>query len=232
MSILANPLPAIELSEKSIRSENIGPRSTSSWGESSDTFPDPGQTFASQDQTAAEGNIINWNNVLSQSDSTNYDDQPTDVGSRQQLYAEGEPPPSQEEQGCGGSSRTNNGAGKLKSREDGGPGACKAQYGDAAGAGAGAVQAIPAPVVGDFSTTLDRLKRKSCASLLLYTIHACCAGVAAGKINNIYPFVDNCAQRKFPPLPYGVERKRWRKLIYVFFLWGVCRDWYRMSSGL
>ena len=203
MSILANPLPAVELSEKSLRSENIGPRSTSSWGELSDTNPDPGQTFVPQDQIAAEGNNINWNNIFSPSASTSYDNQPTDFGSRQQLYAEGEPSPFQQEHGnsdCGGGSGTNDGAGKLKSREERGPGICGVQYGGAAAAGA--VQAVPAPVIGDFSTTQDRLKKKSCASLLLYPTHACCAGVAAGKINNIYPFIDNCAPRKFsPPSP-------------------------------
>lgn len=207
ISILANPLPAIELGEKSIRSENIGPGSTSSWGDLSDTNSDPAQTFAPQDQIAAEDNNINWNNVFSQSASTSYDDQATDVaGSRQQLYADGEPSPFQQEQGnpnCGGGSGTNDGAGKLKSREGGGPGICRSQYEGTAAAGA--VQAVPAPAVGDFSTTQDRRKEKSCASLLLYPSHACCAGVAAGKINNIYPFVDNCALRKFSPtLPFPV----------------------------
>lgn len=210
ISILANALPAIELGEKSIRSENIGPGSTSSWGELSDPNSDPGQTFAPQDQIAAEGNNRNWNNVFSPSASTSYDDQPTDVaGSRQQLYADGEPSPFQQEQGnpnCGGGSGTNDGAGKLKSREGGGAGICRSQY-EGTAAAAGAVQAVPAPAIGDFSTTQDRRKKKSCASLLLYPTHACCAGVAAGKINNIYPFVDNCAPRKFSPtlpLPRGV----------------------------
>lgn len=200
MSILANALPAIELSEKSLQSENIGPGSTSSWGELSDNNPDTGQTFAPQDQIAPEGNKINWNNIFSQSTSTSYDNQPIDSESRQQLYAEGEPSPFQQEQGnpdCGGGSGTSDGAGKLKSREGGGPGICGTQYGGAAAAGA--VQAVPAPVVGDFSATQDRLKKKSCASLLIYPTHACCAGAAAGKINNIYPFIDNCAPRKFSP---------------------------------
>lgn len=224
MSILANALPAIELSEKSLRSENIGPGSTSSWGELSDNNPDTGQTFAPQDQIAAEGSNINWNTIFSQSTSTSYDNQPTDFESRQQLYAEGEPSPFQQEQGnpdCGGGSGTSDGAGKLKSREGGGSGTCGTQYGGAAAAGA--VQAVPAPVVGDFSTTQDRLKKKSCASLLIYPTHACCAGVAAGKINNIYPFIDNCAPRKFSsPLPFPTVwgKKRWGRLICVgvFFL--------------
>lgn len=205
MSILANPLPAVELSEKSLRSENIGPGSTSSWDELSDTNPDTGQTFAPQDQIAAEGNNINWNNIFSPSASTSYDNQLIDLGSRQQLYAKGGPSPVQQEQGnseCGGGSGSNDGAGKLKSREAGGTAICPSQYGVAA-------QAVPAPVVGDFSTTKDRLKKKSCASLLLYPTHACCAGIAAGKINNIYPFIDNCAPRKFsPPSPSPRYREK------------------------
>lgn len=221
VSILANPLPAVEPSENSIRSENIGLGWTSSWGVSSDTSPDSGQFVALQDQNSAEGNDVNWNNAFSQPFSTSYDDQPTNAGSRQQLYAEGEPPPLQEEQGnpdCDGRSGKRNGAGKLHSREDGGSGICKAQPGDAA-----SVQVVPTPVVGDFSTTIDRLKKKSCAGLLLYAVHACCAGLAAGKINNIYPFIDNCAQRKFsysrPSPRCGKSGKvRCGSLICVFLL--------------